>query len=257
MPPSFYAERFYDKRYKNLNCKLQENERRFNIMKSIPKIIEEQVHRWQISRKKEVPEKEGVSIVTLSREPGSGGRIIAGRLAEKLSIDIFHQEVIHAIAKSADVSETVLETLDERGLNTLEHWISSLVHQRHLWPDRYMQHLMKVIGTIGNHGRAVIVGRGANFILPPEKRFAIRIVAPQRWRIENVAKEYGISREEAKRRVMRTESDRRAFVRKYFNADIADPTNYDLVINTATLKLDDAVNVISAALGMVECVLVQ
>ncbi|MGD8342214.1 MAG: cytidylate kinase-like family protein [Desulfobacterales bacterium] len=226
-------------------------------MRSIPKIIEEQVQRWQITRKKEAPEKKGVSIVTLSREPGSGGRIIAGRLAEKLGIDIFHQEVIHQIAESADVSETVLETLDERGLNTLEHWISSLVHERHLWPDRYMQHLMKVIGTIGNHGRAVIVGRGANFVLPPEKRFAVRIVAPQAGRIENVSKEFDISPEEARRRVLRTESDRRAFIRKYFNADIANPTNYDLVINTNTLKLEDAVNVISAALGMVECVLVQ
>ena len=226
-------------------------------MKSIPKIIEEQVNRWQLTRKKEAPEKEGVSIVTLSREPGSGGRIIAGRLAEKLSIDIFHQEVIHQIAKSADVSETVLETLDERGLNTLEHWVSSLVHERHLWPDRYMQHLMKVIGTIGSHGRAVIVGRGANFVLPPEKRFAVRIVAPQAWRIENVTKEFDISLEEARRRVLRTDSDRKAFIRKYFNADIADPTNYDLVINTATLHLDDAVNVISAALGMVECVLIK
>lgn len=226
-------------------------------MKSISKIIEEQVHRWQITHKKEALEKEGISIVTVSREPGSGGRIIAGRLAEKLGIDIFHKEVIHQIAISADVSETVLETLDERGLNTLEHWIASLVHERHLWPDRYLQHLMKVIGTIGNHGRAVIVGRGANFVLPPEKRFAVRIVAPQTWRIENVAREFNISPEEAKRRVFRTESDRRAFIRKYFNADIADPTNYDLVINTNTLKLEDAVNVISAALGMVECILVE
>jgi cytidylate kinase len=226
-------------------------------MKSIPRIIEEQVQRWQMSRKKDKPEEEGVSIITLSREPGSGGRIIAGRLAQKLSIDIFHQEVIHQIAESADVSETVLETLDERGLNTLEHWISSLVHERHLWPDRYMQHLMKVIGTIANHGRAVIVGRGANFILPAEKKFAVRIVAPLAWRIENVSREFDISPQEAKRRVLRTESDRRAFIRKYFNADIADPTNYDLIINTNTLKLEDAVNVISAALGMVECVLVE
>lgn len=226
-------------------------------MKSIPRIIEEQVHRWQLTQKKDVPEKEGVSIVTLSREPGSGGRIIAARLAQKLKIDIFHQEVIHEIAKSADVSEKLLETLDERGLSTLEHWISSLVHERHLWPDRYMQHLLKVIGTIGKHGRAVIVGRGANFVLPAGKRFAVRIVAPQAWRIKNVAKEFSLSPEDAKRRVLRTESDRRAFIRKYFNADIADPNNYDLVINTATLNLDDAVNVISAALGMVECVLVK
>ena len=226
-------------------------------MKSIPQIIEEQVHRWHLSQKKEVPEKEGVSIVTLSREPGSGGRIIASRLAEKLKIDIFHQEVIHQIAKDADVSETLLETLDERGFNTLEHWIASLVHDRHLWPDRYMQHLMKVIGTIGNHGRAIVVGRGANFILPNDKRFAVRIVAPLAWRTENVAKEFDLSPEDAKRRVLRTDSDRKAFIRKYFNADIADPNNYDLTINTATLDLNDAVNVISAALGMVECVLVE
>ena len=226
-------------------------------MKSIPRITEEQVQRWQILQKEEKEEKQGISIITVSREPGSGGRIVATRLAEKLGIAIFHQEVINEMAKSADVSEKLIETLDERGLSILEDWISSLVHERHLWPDRYMQHLMKVIGTIGNHGRAVIVGRGANFVLPPEKRFAVRIVAPQRWRIENVSKEYGLSREEAKRRVMRTESDRRAFVRKYFNADIADPINYDLVINTATLKLEDAVNVIAAALGLVECVLVK
>jgi cytidylate kinase len=225
-------------------------------MKSIPRITEEQVQRWQIMRKEEKEEKRGISIITVSREPGSGGRIIASRLAEKLGIDIFHQEVINEMAKSADVSEKLVETLDERGLSILEDWISSLVHERHLWPDRYMQHLMKVVGTIGKHGRAVVVGRGANFILPPEKRFAVRIVADQTWRIQNVAKEFDITPGEAKRRVMRTESDRRAFIRKYFNADIADPTNYDLVVNTATLDLDDTVKVISSALGLVECVFV-
>ena len=225
-------------------------------MKSIPRIIEEQVQRWQIMQKEGKEEKEGVSVITVSREPGSGGRVVATRLAEKLGIAIFHQEVINEMAKSADVSEKLVETLDERGLSILEDWISSLVHERHLWPDRYMQHLMKVVGTIGKHGRSVVVGRGANFILPPEKRFSVRIVGPQAWRINNVAKEFDMSSEDAKRRVMRTESDRRAFIRKYFNADIADPTNYDLVVNTATLKVDDAVKVISSALGLVECVFV-
>ncbi len=225
-------------------------------MKTIPRIIEEQVQRWQIMQKEGKEEKEGISIVTLSREPGSGGRILAGKLADKLGINVFHREVINEIARSADVSEKLLETLDERGLSILEDWISSLVYDRHLWPDEYLQHLMKVIGTIGKHGRAVVVGRGANFVLPLEKRFSVRIVAPQSWRIQNVSKEFDISVEEAKRRVMRTESDRRAFIRKYFNADIADPTNYDMVINTATLNVDDAVNVISSALGLVECVFV-
>jgi cytidylate kinase len=225
-------------------------------MKTVTQIIEEQIHRWQIAHKEKKEEKPGVSIITMSGEPGAGGRIVASRLADRLGLEIFHKEVINEMAKSADVSEKLIETLDERGLSTLEDWISSLVHERHLWPDRYMQHLMKVIGTIGRHGRAVIVGRGANFILPPEKRFSVRIVAPQAWRIKNVSKEFDIASEDAKRRVMRTESDRRAFIRKYFNADITDPTNYDLVINTAVLNVDDAVKVISSALGLVECVFV-
>jgi cytidylate kinase len=113
---------------------------------------------------------------------------------------------------------------------------------------------MNVIGTIGKHGRAVVVGRGANFILPPEQRFRARITASQKLRIENVAREFNLSPDEAKRRVIKTESNRKAFIRKYFNADIADPTNYDLVINTGTLSVANAVDVIGAALGcLVEC----
>jgi len=223
-------------------------------MKSIPQIVEEQVHRWQIQQKKKPEEKAIVPVVTLSREPGSGGRIVAKNLAERLGFDVFHQEVLHEMAKRAEVSEQLLATLDERGLSILEDWISSLVYDRHLWPDQYLQHLMNVVGTIGKHGRSVVVGRGANFILPPEQRFRVRITASQKWRIENVARDFNLSENEAKRRVIKTESNRKAFIRKYFNADIADPTNYDLVINTDTLSVGNAVDVIGAALGcLVEC----
>ena len=223
-------------------------------MKSIPQIVEEQVHRWQIQQKDKPEEKAIVPVVTVSREPGSGGRIVAQRLSARLGFEVFHQEVLHEMAKRAEISKQLLATLDERGLSILEDWISSLVYDRHLWPDQYLQHLMNVVGTIGKHGRAVVVGRGANFILPPEQRFRVRITASRRLRIENVARSFNLSQDEAKRRVIKTESNRKAFIRKYFNADIADPTNYDLVINTDTLTVDNAVDVVGAALGcLVEC----
>ncbi|UCG06468.1 MAG: cytidylate kinase-like family protein [Desulfobacterales bacterium] len=217
--------------------------------RSIQKIIEEQMRRWQLMRAQKPGEEPGMPVITISREPGSGGRIVAKRLAEKLELEVFHQEVLHEMAKSAEVSAQLLETLDEKGLSVLEDWISSLVYDRHLWPDQYLHHLMKVIGTIGKHGRAVIVGRGANFILPPDNRFRIRVVAPQKLRIQRVAENFSISEDEAERRVIRTESDRRAFIRKYFNADIADPINYDLVINTGTLSIDNAADIIIAAVA--------
>lgn len=223
-------------------------------MKSVSQIVEERVHRWQIQHKATPEKKAPVPVVTLSREPGSGGRIVAQNIAARLGFEVFHQEVLHEMAQRAEVSKRLLATLDERGLSILEDWISSLVYDRHLWPDQYLKHLMNVIGTIGKHGRAVVIGRGANFILPPEQRFRVRITAPQMLRIENVARDFNLSMDEAKRRVIKTESDRKAFIRKYFNAEIADPTNYDLVMNTETLTVDNAVDVIGAALGcLVEC----
>ena len=217
--------------------------------RSIEQLVEEQVRRWQIMRKEEKKEETGITVITVSREPGSGGNILAKRLSENLEYDLFYQEVIHQMAESARVSIQFVETLDEKGVSVLEDWISSLVDKRHLWPDQYLQHLMKIIGTIGKHGKAVIVGRGANFVLPPEKRLSVRLIGPLEKRVRNVSQEFGISSEEARRRVIKTDSNRRAFIRKYFNDDIRDPLNYDLVLNTGRLNIDDAVNAITGTLN--------
>lgn len=216
----------------------------------IEQIVEEQVQRWQISQSEKKEKTPLAPVISISREPGSGGRILAQKIAEKHALDLFHQEVIHEMAASAKVSKVFMQTLDEKGLSVLEHWIASTVHQRQMWPDQYLQHLMKVIGTIGKHGNAVIIGRGANFILPPEGRFRARVVAPRQARIANVARDYGVSPDEAKRRITRTESERRAFIRKYFNANIADPTNYDMVINTETIDIDRAAATVGLAVGL-------
>ncbi|MBW2197517.1 MAG: cytidylate kinase-like family protein [Deltaproteobacteria bacterium] len=217
--------------------------------RSIEQIIEEQVRRWQIIQTEEKKADERISVITISREPGSGGNILGERLSQQLQFDLFYQEFIHQMAESAHVSVRLLETLDEKGASVLEEWISSLVDKRHLWPDRYLQHLMKIIGTIGKHGRAVIVGRGANFVLPPEKRISLRVISPLETRIRNVSQAFGTAAAEARSRILKTESDRKAFIKKYFNEDIQNPLNYDVIINTEDLSVDDAVNAVIGTLG--------
>ena len=149
------------------------------------------------------------------------------------------------MAKDANISIRFLETLDERALTTLDNWIASLVDKRYLWPDKYLHHLMKVIAAIGKHGASIIVGRGANFILPPDIRISVRIIAPFEFRCKHVAEEFGLSMDEAGRRITKTESTRRSFIRKYFNASIADATNYDILINTGFISINEAVNIIA------------
>jgi cytidylate kinase len=217
--------------------------------KSLEKMVDEQIRKWEIMHGEKKEKEEGISVITISREPGSGGLIVAKEIAEMLDSNLFHQEIIHEMVKSTKVSTMLLETLDEKAFSVLQDWISTMVNRSHLWPDQYLKHLMNVIGTIGKNGRAVVVGRGANFILPPEGRFRVRVVAPQEMRIQNVARDFGVAFDEAKRRVLRTESDRRAFVRKYFHEDITDPVNYDLVLNTGSLSVGAAVKSIKSAIG--------
>jgi cytidylate kinase len=218
--------------------------------RSIEQLIEEQVRKWQLAKTKPKMETPFRPIVTISREPGSGGNILGERLARRLSVELFHQEVIHAMAKSAKVSDQLLETLDEKGLSVLEDWMAYLVDFRHMWPDQYLKHLMKVIGAIGRHGGAILIGRGANFILPPERRFSVRVIAPLEVRVANVVRNHQVSEAEARNRITKTDSQRRAFIRKYFNAGIADPLNYDMIVNTGSVSIDGAVEAIAALLGI-------
>ena len=217
-------------------------------MKAMHQRIEEQVGRWEILRKEQRKEKR-LPVVTISREPGSGGRLVARAVADRLGLDLFDQKLINAMAENADTSTRVIRTLDERGLSMIEDWVSAAISDRHLWPDEIFRVLMRVIGSIGRHGKAIIVGRGANFVLPPENRFRARIIAPLEQRVNRVSEAYGVSKKEAKRRVLHTESDRQAFVRIYFHSDISDQANYDMILNTKTLSVESAAGAICSALG--------
>ena len=211
-------------------------------------MIEEQVSRWERLRSEGKKKEKHLPVITVSREPGSGGSLVAKGIAQQLGFDLFHGEIIERMAESVQMNIRILKTLDEKGRSLLEDWLSMFVSEKHLWPDRYLNHLMKVIGTIGKHGKAVIVGRGANYILPLNEQFRVRILAPLEMRVQNVVREFSVPEEEARRRILRTDSDRRAFIRRYFYADIADPLNYDLLINTGTISVECAVKSVIGAL---------
>lgn len=212
-------------------------------------MVEEQIKKWEMRRQLERKQKETwlPPLITISREAGSAGVVLARKLAEELDLDLFDREILNQIAESAEQSEAIIETLDEKGHSFLDDWIASLVSGRDLWPDQYLKVLMKVTGTIGEHGKAVIVGRGACFVLPPARTLRIRVVAPLADRITCWAQDREISQEEARKLVSKEDAERRAFVRKYFHTDTSDPLNYDLLVNLGNLPMNAAVEAVKAA----------
>jgi cytidylate kinase len=206
--------------------------------KSIEQFIREQVAKWKTQTKSHIP------VITISAEPGSGGRVIAQQAAERLKLDLYDRDMVKTIAESAKISDAVIESIEKERLSGVQDFISSLVDDRYLWPGVYLQHLMRVVAVIAKHGNAIIVGRGVNFIIPAEERLAVRVVAPLDLRVMRVAEEHGVTLEDARRRVIHRQNRRAAFIKQSFNADVADPVHYDLVINTGKLSMDAAVGAI-------------
>ena len=215
---------------------------------SIAQFVKQQIRKWERGpAEKDRKSEVNIPVVTVSMEPGSGGSLLAQKVADRLGFDYFHRGIIQGIAKSAKIRDSVIDTLEKQRLSGIEDFIASLYKEQYLYPGIYMEHLLKVVNTIADHGCAVIVGRGANFILPPEERFSVRVVAPLEIRIQNVARTYNVPAEKARKRVIERESRRSAFVRQSYDADIADPKNYDLTVNTGKIRIEAAVEAVVAA----------
>ena len=208
-------------------------------------LVESQLQKWNASTtERKSKQKKSDPVIAISREAGCRASEIAKKLSETLKMDLMGGKIIQMVAESADTSKKVVDPLDEKEMTLRDDWLNSLFETRHLWPDRYLHHLTKVIGTIGRYGNAIILGRGANFVLPEQNTFSIRIIAPENVKIKNALR---TTEEEAKRYIIKTEADRRAFIRKYFNADITDQAYYDLIINMRAMNVDGAVETITAA----------
>jgi cytidylate kinase len=219
--------------------------------RSLDSLVDEQLAKWRqrkVEHKKEAA-RPGYCI-TISREPGSGGSEVARRLAADLGMDLIGAQIIHKVAERAGVSDRVVASLDEKEVKRWDSWIDSMFRTRHIWPDEYLHHLTRVIGTIGKQGNTIIVGRGAQFILPPEETFRVRFIAPREIRIRKVMQNRDTDFEESERYIYKTEADRNAFHRKYFNCDWANADYYDLVINTGYMGIEGAAACIEASFAV-------
>jgi len=221
--------------------------------RSLDQLVVEQIAKWQsqrIEQKKTSPIHRPGPCITISRDPGSGGTALARRLAKDLGMDFIGSKIIQQVAERADMSEKIIASLDEKEVRLRDLWLDSLFRTRHIWPDEYLRYLTKVISTIGKQGNTIIIGRGGQFILPPEETFRVRLVAPREIRIRNVMRGSNTDFETSERYVYKTEADRNAFHCKHFSADWTNPIHYDLIVNTGYMGVEGAVAAVEAAFAV-------
>jgi cytidylate kinase len=182
--------------------------------------------------------------ISFSRDYGSGGLEISKRVAEKLGWQHFDHEVVEAIASEAKTREDIVALFDESVRSALQTYVQNLFTLETWDSTHYVFHLVHVLSAIARHGNAVIVGHGANFVLPPQHGLRVRVVAPMPVCAHNFVQLRGATEAEAVREITRRNSEYAAFIRHHFHRDIADPLAYDLILNSEHLDLEAAVEMV-------------
>jgi cytidylate kinase len=182
-----------------------------------------------------------MNVITVSREYGAGGGEVAQRLAGALGWELLDRELLHQAAAVEHVPDADLERLDERALGVLDRFRLHPPHQR------YMHGLTEATRRAAARGRVVLVGRGTRQLLGDEAQaFHLRLVAPRAWRVRRMAQREGWSAEQALARCLEVDRTRDRFTRYFFGADAARPEQYDLVVNTGRVPLEDVVSCVTA-----------
>jgi cytidylate kinase len=216
---------------------------------SIDHFVNRQILLWQEERRiaeRKRLEGRGLSVVAqqpticVSRQYGARGAEMGRLVAEQLGFRFYSQELIHDVAEQAQVRTQLVESLDERVRDGISKWMSALVERGAFEPSDYLHNLSKVVLTLARHGRGVIVGRGAHFLLDPKTTLRVRVIAPLEVRVARIAARDGLREDEARAKILRIDGERVAFNRQHYGADIADPAHYDLVVNAGTLGLEGA-----------------
>ncbi len=138
--------------------------------------------------------------ICISREAGAGAGTIARMVGKRLGWKVYDDELVEAIAHRMEVSLDEVRTLDELAPSVVQDWLLPLREEYYAPQEAYLDHLAKLIEAIGRAGDSILVGRGANYMLPRETTLTVRIIAPLKVRAIRLAERMGVTVRTARRR---------------------------------------------------------
>jgi cytidylate kinase len=192
--------------------------------------------------------------ITISREAGAGAVTIAGLVAERLrALDkgdefrpwaVFDANLAEEVLKDHHLPDKLARFMEEAARPPVDTAVAELLG---LCPSPWtlVQLTTETILRLASLGHVILVGRGANIITARMPQvFHVRLVAPWTTRVEHLAKQNHVSQAEAARIARSRDQARRAYVRRYFNAEIDESTLYDLTLNTGRFGFAHSADVI-------------
>jgi len=185
--------------------------------------------------------------ITVSREAGSGGKLIAKKVAQKLRYKFYDEQLIDLVAKTAHKRKKVIAGLDEKQRLFVDDVVHRLLNPEYVSAPTYIKSLCQVVKALSVKGKVVILGRGAQFITDRKKGLHVRVIAPFLDRVKYTVKYEKRKEREARYRVKKFDRERKEFIKQFFGKDPSNTNYYDVVVNTEMMTIDQAVATILEA----------
>ena len=202
-----------------------------------------EMHHQQAVKKEKQRLKAKTHVVTVSRDFGSMGKLVALRLADRLEVRCCDRYILQEVARRAHVDEELVRVLDEHVSKINGHWWQHLLQKEDFSYEDYYHYLVKTVLSVSRMG-GVIVGRGANLILGEKNAFRVRITGSVEKCAERVASRERIDIKDAIKLVDEVNNERAEYIKKLYDTDINEPSNYDLVLNSDRYNKEQIVELI-------------
>ncbi|MEZ4387103.1 MAG: cytidylate kinase-like family protein [Candidatus Krumholzibacteriia bacterium] len=221
----------------------------------IETLISRQLHQYNrlrsfLKHDPDLPPAARGPVVTISRMAGCCARGLAAALAERLEVQVWGRELVDLIATDRGLRQELVTRLDQGHDSPADAWVKGVLSGRMFLRTDYVMAVAQTLRALADSGGAVVVGRGASFILGERADLRLRLVAGEPYRMRTIEREYDVEGPEARRLLERLDREREEFIRSHFRRDVHDVRHYDLVVNVervaTELLVDACVNLVRA-----------
>lgn len=187
----------------------------------------------------------GNKIITIAREYGCGGRLIAKKLADRLGFDYYDSDLISLAAEKTGMTEAYIKEIEQKKVSNFLYTLF-LSGQSLTLADQVFIAQAEIIRAAAEKNSSVFVGRCADYIL---KDFPdcvnLFLYAPADVRIRRVCEEYRESDPaQAELYIARKDKERASYYNYFSTNTWGNYKNYDLCID-CQIGVDATVDLIA------------
>jgi cytidylate kinase len=201
-----------------------------------------------------------VKLVALSAAYGAGGNVVGPALAERLGVPFLDRAIPVEVAERLDVPLADVAAHDDQvggpswlermlnGFRATEPSIPTPVPDAGFTSEDFRAATEEVLLQQAASGEGVILGRAATIVLRDDPRvLRVRLDGPRERRIEQAMEIGKVDRETAARALDRLDRTHTDYARDFYGAEITDPRNFHLVLDSTAIPLDACVDLIGLA----------